>query len=172
SRLRYLAEDLGLIPEPEVRTALLEKLQEPTPGRCLAPGPRHGEQPGRVCLEDARRAAEDFVFVRTLPQGARDFLALFDLAALARRFALDYLDPGRPVLFWREGSEPVVTVFDAAQRPRLRFQADLTEGYRVRAGKEYPAAGLRVLGVWEPTATGGLREHSLGAENLVLPLQD
>jgi hypothetical protein len=171
SRLRYLADDLGLIPEPEIQAALLEKLRETPAGRRLPPGPRRSEQTGRVSLEDARQAADDFVFVRTLPQGVREFLALFDPEPLARRFNLDYLAPGRPVLFWREGPEPVVTVYDEANQPRLRFRAELTEGYRVRAGKEYPAAGLRVLRVWEPAADGGLREHPLDAEILLLQPQ-
>jgi hypothetical protein len=167
-RLRYLAEDLGLIPDPELRAALLERLRQPPAGRGLAPGPRSGgEVPGRVSLEDARRAAEDFIFVRTLPQGVREFLGLFDLTPLALRFGLDYLNPGQPVLFWREGPEPVVTIYDAAQRSRLRLQADLTKGYRLRAGKEYPAAGLRVLGVWE-LAAGGMQEHALEGEGIVL----
>jgi hypothetical protein len=166
-RLRYLAEDLGLIPEPGRRAALLERLREPPAGRRLAPGPRRdGERPGSISLEDARRVADDFVFLQTLRPSVAEFLGLFDIAALARRFALDYLAE-RP-LFWRDGPEPVVTIFDEAQRPRLRLQADLSEGYRVRAGTEYPAAGLRVLRAWEPAADGELREYAVEGENLML----
>jgi hypothetical protein len=153
-RLRYLADDLGLLPRPELRAVLREKLREAPTGQQLPPGPRHGSsRPGSVSLEDARQVADDFVFVRTLPQGVRDFLSLFDFAPLTRQTALDYLDPSRRLLIFREGPEPRITLYDAAGQLRLQLQADLSEGYRVRAGMEYPAAGLRIVRVWGPSGT-------------------
>jgi hypothetical protein len=152
-----------------VRAALQANLRQPPAGRSPRPGPRRdGDRPGSGSLEDARRVADDFVFVRTLPQSVRDFVALFDFAPLAGRFDLDYLESGRGVLIWREGPEPMVTTYDAAQRPRMQLQVELTEGYRVRAGKEYPAAGLRVLRAWEPAEDGELREYAVEEENLML----
>jgi hypothetical protein len=112
--------------------------------------------------------ADDFVFLRTLPQSVREFLDLFDFAPLRRRLGLDYLDPGRRLLVFRDGPEAEVTIFDTQNRPRLRLQADLSEGYRVRAGKEYPAAGLRVVRAWEPSGTE-IPLQTVGNENRALP---
>src|SRR5262249_6543977 len=62
-----------------------------------------------VSLADARRVAEDFVFLRTLPRGVSDFLEQFDVA-------LDWLAPGQSALIVRAacpeaGPEGILTIF-------------------------------------------------------------
>jgi len=85
------------------KTAATDPLREPVPGDLLFPytyaaRSRYWDggwaylcqlltalRQSDVSLEDARRVADDFVFLRTLPQSVRAFLDLFDFAALARR---------------------------------------------------------------------------------------
>jgi len=119
------------------------------PVRELAPMPRPV-----VSLADARRVAEDFVLVRTLPGGLAEFREQFDLTPLAAHDAGDVLHPGQTWLLVRvvaESAPPsgTLTVFDDAMRKRLEVEVNGDEGYATWTGKEYPAAGLRVLRVWD-----------------------
>jgi hypothetical protein len=131
-RLSLLARDLGL-PEADVarcREGLtfaglpLDQIGGPV-------------KPATVGLADARRAAPDFVFLHTLPGSVRALREQFDLSAWGALFE------GR-VLIARAPDGPGVLVYDAALRPRLELEADVSEGYLSRAGQEWPAGGLRV----------------------------
>lgn len=116
--------------------------------------------PGRpsTSLADARRVADDFVLLRTLPGVVADFLALFDFTPLAARFGLDFLNSSERLLIVPVDRPGVLAVFDGQVRRRLELQVDLTEGYETWGGVEAPAAGLRPLRAWTGSA-GTLAEH-------------
>jgi hypothetical protein len=95
-----------------------------------------GGRPGAVSLADARKAADDFVFLRTTAQTTRAFFELFDLEPIPGPLLI----VGRP-----SGGEIILTVYEAGtMRPRLELSADPREGYVCRGGVEYPRKGLRV----------------------------
>jgi hypothetical protein len=128
------------------------------PLRVIAPATR-----AVVSLADARRVADDFVFLRTLPGSVAAFLTQFDLAPLTARFGLDDLAPPSRMLIVRTvsrtaGPEGVLTIFDAALRRRLELALPGTEGQAT------PAKVLRVLRVWD--AMG--KEHDVTAEGILL----
>ncbi|MCI0460828.1 MAG: hypothetical protein L0Z62_28095 [Gemmataceae bacterium] len=107
-----------------------------------------------VQLADARKAADDFVILRTLPRAVKEFLRQYDLASLLPREALDFLTSGEPVLIVRglprPGGLPLLVVYDAQMRPRLELEVDGRQGYVSRGGVEYPRAGLRGVSAEAP----------------------
>jgi hypothetical protein len=124
-------------------------------------------RPGTVSLADARRAAADFVFLRTTPGSVRAFLSQFDFTPLARRFRVDDLFGGADLLIARSVAGSGLVIYDARLRPRLELEVATEGGYEVRAGQEYPVDGLRVTSVWEATAEGDLLQaHDLRKEAL------
>jgi hypothetical protein len=123
-----------------------------------------------VALTDARLAAPDFVFRRTTAAGVADLLAQYDFTPLAERFNLDYLFVRRRVVIARAPAGPGLLVYDEQFRPRLEVEPDLQHGYEGRARQEYPAAGLRVVRVWEETEDPAtLRPHDLRTSPILLP---
>lgn len=117
-----------------------------------------------VALSDARRVSDDFVILRTLPQSLEEIFATVDFGPLHVRMPF----PGRHdkllvVRLPRQKASAVLAVYDGACRLRLELVTDLTEGFCTRAGRELPAAGLRVLRAWDETGT-------LVAEDVRLPL--
>jgi hypothetical protein len=156
ARLRQLAREPGLLDEA-LHAACLERLQAREFARGL-PVNQIGEptRPGTVALTDARRAAPDFVFLRTVPGGVRALREQFDFTPLAGPFYLGWLTGGEPVLVARAPAGGRVRVYDAALRPRLELEVPATGGYVGRGRQEYPAEGLLAVRVWEE-AEGGLR---------------
>jgi len=152
-RLDWLARDMETrIPAEEMDNfrQQLHALHVPgLPARELAPMARPV-----VSLSDARRVAEDFVILRTLPGGLAEFRQQFDLTPLATQGGEDLLHPGQQWLLVRVTTEPAtptgtLTVYDAALRKRLELEVNGEEGYATWAGREYPTAGLRVRSVWD-----------------------
>jgi hypothetical protein len=145
-RLRSLAQEPELLADPAEAGALERQL----PGLQVAGLPLEsiaGAVRAVVSLADARRVAEDFVFLRTLPRGVSTFLEQFDLE-------LDWLAPWQSALIVRAaspgaGPEGILTIFDAQMRKRVEVEIDREQGYATRGGKEYPAGGLRVLRTWD-----------------------
>ena len=141
-RLHALARDLGiasndaafqrLLAAPEVHGLPLDAI-----GGAI--------RPGTVSLSDARRAAADFVFLRTTPSSARAFWAQYDFTPLARLIQLDELQGGADVLLARSTSGPGVVIYDAHLRPRLEVEVVTAGGFINRAGQEFPLGGLRVV---------------------------
>ncbi len=159
-RLHALARDVGLRPDgtvfPEVRGVPLDAIGG-------------AARPGIVSLADARRAAADFVFLRTTPSCARAFLAQFDFTPLTQRFRIaDVLD-GTDVLIACSTRGMGLVIYDAQLRPRVELEVSPAGGYESRAGQEYPAEGLRVMRVWEtPTDGDALQAHDLRNEPMRL----
>jgi hypothetical protein len=134
-RLLLLARDPDLLPASDLtrRCAALESL--PVAGLPVAEVAEVG-RPGAVSLADARKAADDFIFLRTTAQTAREFFELMDLRP-----------PDKPVLIVgkRSSGEIVLTVYEAGtMRPLTELSADAGDGYVCRGSVEYPRKGLRV----------------------------
>jgi hypothetical protein len=161
-RLDALAHDPEFALDTDEGAVLRQHLRDlPVPGIALgniAPATR-----AVVSLADARRMADDFVFLRTLPGSVAAFLTQFDLAPLTARFALDDLAPPSRMLIVRTvsptaGPEGVLTIFHAALRRRLELALPGMEGRATAAG------GLRVQRVWD--AMG--KEYDVTAEGILL----
>jgi hypothetical protein len=166
-RLRALAREPGLLTEAEF-TERLRRLREGA-GVVGLPLDAVGgsSRPGVVSLADARRAAPDFVFLRTMPGSVRALLERFDFGPLAERFDLHRLLGGERVLVAGDATGSGILVYDASMRPRLDLRVRAEDGFVRRAGREYPAGGLTAVCVWEETA-GDLRMHNLRAAPAVL----
>jgi hypothetical protein len=101
-----------------------------------------------VALADVRRVAEDFVIVRTIPGGLREFLSYFDSDALPER-------PGVVVMI-QSPRGPVLGFFDDDYQVVLEAQVDHSTGFVRRAGVELPVAGLRIVGPGQATVGQGI----------------
>lgn len=169
-RLDALAAD-GAFPLDEPEAARHQRALEALPVLGV-PVARVGRDPRPVVsLNDTRRVSEDFLLLRTLPRGVREFLRQWSFDDLGRRFDLRYLGDVGPLLLVRDEADadgPALAVYDAAMRKRQQLGVCGEGGYVARGGAEWPAAGLRVLRVWDLTAGGGLVEHDLRAEGVRL----
>ncbi|MSQ94339.1 MAG: hypothetical protein EXR98_07260 [Gemmataceae bacterium] len=105
-----------------------------------------------AALCDVRKVADDFVILRTLPQG---LLPVLDrLRPLQDRYRLAFLADGRCRLCVQalDGEKaPRLVIYDDRLRRRLELAVDASQGFMTRAGVELPRAGLHVLCVWEDT---------------------
>jgi hypothetical protein len=130
-------------------------------------------RPGAVSIADARKAADDFVFLRTTAQATRAFFDLFDFRPCLERLSLTWEAPLLIVGGTARGAsgEILLTIYEAGTlHKRLELSANTRDGYICRAGVEYPRQGLRVRRVWVEVG-GAWREHDLRAEQLfVRPL--
>jgi hypothetical protein len=154
-RLRFLSDNLcALLEDLDVRGLPLSAVQ------C--------EEGRIVSLADVRRAAADFLLLRTTRQSVADLLDQYDFAPLAGRFALDFLiRDNRCVIVpapCRPGApERTLIVYDGQLRPRLELGFRQEQGYLVRGAREWPRGGLQVLRLWK-----GEQAHDLRTEALVL----
>ena len=115
------------------------------------------ERPGVVALEDARRAADDFVFLYTTGRSRTDFARAARVthpSPLAQQFA-EWTRQERPTLIIRTAraaeaalGRPFLTAFDRDLRPRWRLGAQAASGksrrYDEAFGQEFLADGLFV----------------------------
>lgn len=151
----------GLLTEDE-RGKLTARLREPEFAEGLSldklGAPR---RPGTVALTDARLAAGDFVFRRTVPGAVRALRAAFDFSPLSR-WDLDWMTAGS-VLVTR-GPTGRMLLYDSAWQPRLEMTVPAQE-YRSRGGVELPANGLLVLRLW----TADARAHDFSTDPVPLP---
>ncbi len=154
--LESLAAELSLELPADLRECVLKDF-EIDPIRGL-PADRLAEplRPA-TSLADVRRVADDFVIVRTLPGGLRDFLACFDFHPVQARADLPFLREGqtpRVVAIVQLPRGPILAFLDDDYRCRLEVVADVRAGYVRRAGIELPAGGLlvRVAGTAEDIA--------------------
>ena len=77
-------------------------------------------RPGAVSLTDARRAAADFVLLRTTPGSVRALLEQVDLTKRIDQAGLELLKSGR-VLLARDATGKTLVVYDHDLRPRLKL---------------------------------------------------
>lgn len=126
-------------------------------------------RPGAVSLADARRASADFVFLRSTSSSLKALLAQFDFIPLVERFGLESLLQGAVMLIARAAGSNNLVIYDERLRPRIELEVAEEDGFRKRAGQEYPIRGLRVRRVWqEDTAIGDLQLYDLRNEALSL----
>jgi hypothetical protein len=175
------ARRLGLLAKEAARIALPMDLEEAEDalrrvevrGISLPPFKRP-TRPESVSLEDARKAADDFVFLRTTRRTAREFFAAFDFTSLAAEFALADVVSGQPVLIidgmLTGGTPGTLQVYDSQLRPRLELALLPERGYESRVDKEYPRDGLAVVRVWTVgDVKETLCEHNLRDAGRLLP---
>jgi hypothetical protein len=125
-------------------------------------------RPGVIALSDARRAAPDFVFLRTTSAMLRDLFEQYDFTRVKQRFRLDFLSQPRDLVLARAANGTSLILYDAALRPRLELEVDTRLGYQRRAGREYPVAGLKVLRIWQGIESGSLSERDMSQETVVV----
>ncbi len=141
-RLHALAREPGLLTDAE-RDDCLRRLKDGAETHGLSLDAVGGDaRPGTVSLTDARRAAADFVLLRTTPGSVRALLEQYDFTALAEKLDLDWLLKGGRVLLTRDAAGPRVLVYDGALRHRLVLLPRTASGYASRAGLEYLRGGL------------------------------
>jgi hypothetical protein len=171
-RLRALHAEPESAVEPDRWPRLLQALEDLPPGVRL-PLPFPPERPGSVSAYDSRKAADDFLFLRTLSGSVRTFFDLFDLGQLAGQVDTEYLQPGRRLLILAEPMPGLVAVYDAQGRKRLQLRTADEQGFRRRQGVELPVAGMEVVVSWDETPeTGELRERRWPAGALRLRLRE
>jgi len=162
-RLQELAGQWSLLTAGEEATCIQQQQRLNVPG--VEP-PVRGvrSHPGKVSLEDARRAANDFVLLRTTTRSVGEFLALFDFSRLDRSVKGDWFAPDRSLLILRREPERDgdgnLLILDAQFRQRLELRVDAGLGYESRGGIEYPVAGLQIIRCWQPAAGDELQEFS------------
>jgi hypothetical protein len=103
-----------------------------------------------VSLADARGVANDFVVLRTLPQGLEELFRALDFTPL--RAATPFPDPLEKSLLVRlqaEGAQTVLAWYDGKLRKRLEMSTDPSQGFFTRGGREMPVGGLRVTRIWD-----------------------
>jgi hypothetical protein len=174
-RLKYLAEELGLTTDRSEYEGLRNRLETELEVWGLpVEAVDSTALPGSVSLADARKAADDFVFLRNTDQSIADFDRLYFFGDLLGRFCLDDLNWSAPVLIVRascatNSAEKRLAIYDFRLRKRLELAYDPRPGYVSRGGVEYPVSPLRVLRVWEKAeGDGPLRDRDLSAEEVVL----
>lgn len=148
-RLKQLRR-LGLIDNDTFRDHLIAHVRGlPLAGQPVRAYSAHA-RPGVVALEDARQAAEDFVFLATTRQSLHEFLGHFDWQPLhkADPALLCWLQADRDVLLIREADQDqdraiVLAVYDGGMSHRATILADMASSV-FRQGTELPAEGLRL----------------------------
>ena len=150
-RLHALAKEPGLLTGAECDRCM-QRLQDGAEAHGLSLDAVGGDaRPGTVSLTDARRAAPDFVLLRTTLGSVRALLEQYDFTALADKIELDWLHNGGRVLVAREAGGPGVLVYDEELTPRLELIPQTNGGYVSRAGQEHLRDGF-VVKLKEKTA--------------------
>jgi hypothetical protein len=152
-RLRDMVREPNTLTELE-RDQCLSRLAEGTETRGLPLDAVGGDaRPGSVSLTDARKAAPDFVLLRTTPGSVRALLEHYDFPKLAEQMDLEWLLAGGRVLLARDAAGEALVVYDAHLRPRLELLPQTKSANTRRAAQEYPATGLVVNEMVEPFPT-------------------
>src|SRR5207237_6286289 len=133
-RVRYLADELGWL-GPGERDALLSQLQAMHVGGVPLPLTRGVARPGAVSLDDARKAAADFVFLRTTARSRRELGELFDFTAVEQQV-------GPWALLLRDDNPERLALYDPSGRKLVELRVCADRGYASRAGVEFPVSGL------------------------------
>jgi len=165
-RLHYLAMDLNLLAGQFHELHRESLLKNVGFSGIAIPAGKTPERPGVVSLQDALKVADDFLLLRTTRQTQQSFFDQFDFAALGDRSTLDFTNAGPRLLIVRDGSEDdataeIVTLYDERTQRRLELQVDLSLGYELRRGEEYPRAGLIGVRVWERRGDRGEFEEAV-----------
>ncbi len=140
------------------------------------------ERPAVVSLADARRAATDFVFLRTTRGSLAELLAHYDLRPLAAAApeTCAWLTSAQPKLLVEHAPQETprarstLRICDSAANPRLEIGFGQVPGtmarYRERGGVEL-VESLFVLRIREPLVGAQFKEHELGDRSIRLDLR-
>jgi hypothetical protein len=169
-RLRFLTRPLGLLTQ-QMCESHQRRLHDLQLNGLPADAVGNPLRPGVIALSDARRAAPDFVFLRTTTATIRDLFEQYDFAPLRDRFRLDFLSQPRNFMLARAPNGTSLILYDAALRRRMELEVDARSGYQRRAGYEYPVAGLRVLRIWEDVEYGPLVERDVREGMIAVPVR-
>jgi hypothetical protein len=144
---------LGLI-DDERRDVLIDRLRRmQIKGVAVSRVPGHGRS-GVVALEDAKKAAMDFIFTRTTTSSLKELWRQYDLTPL-RRVGPDvatWLDEAKHVLLIRvmrlvDGRpQTVLAAHDVSMTLRAEFSLGEAR-YLEHGGREFLEDGLKVLAV-------------------------
>ncbi|HEY1861262.1 MAG TPA: hypothetical protein VGG61_12955, partial [Gemmataceae bacterium] len=151
-RLDYLSLDLKRL-NAEAHQRLQTQLRD-LPVRGVALSSLHTpERLTPVSLADARKVAEDCLFLRNTRRTVSTFLEQYDCREAMQSLPLEFLSDGRRILMLpgcgaSEADRAALTVFDANLQPRLRLRVDASQGYKNWGVCEYPMPGLRVAHAW------------------------
>jgi hypothetical protein len=139
-----------------------------------------------VSLADARKVADDFVFISNTLSTLYQFCNLYDLRPLMMLANLYDPDPierylPRHATFWlrrtlilptaslENSQERMLAVYDSTSRKRAELALDPSQGFATPRGIELPVSPLRITRIWEAEAgTDQLRERDLSAEPILL----
>jgi hypothetical protein len=176
-RLRQLHDHCGLLRAAAEYNAHAERLQKLAVHGLGVGSVISSAIPGRVSVDDAARAAPDFLFLRTTRGSARDFVLRFDWSTLAQHVSLDFLAGRENVLIIRASGDARdrtgrIDVYDALLRLCLQLRVNQAGGYSARAGVEYPTDGLEALRAWSDRSECVLVEQTLAAGVQVPPRRD
>jgi hypothetical protein len=166
-RLEQSAQDPRLLPDRAEHETLRRALENDLKVTGL-PVSEVGASPraGSVSLADARKASEDFLFLRITSQSVDALFRLYSFGPLLQRFSLWDLEWGTPLLIVR--TPPAgLAIYDQRLHRRVELTFDPSLGYRSRGGVEYPVSPLRVSRVWEEEGDE-LRERDLSAAPVLL----
>jgi len=160
-RLRWLASDGGLL-NREMLGRLKEQIDAlPVAGRRVTQFMTE-PRPGVVCLEDAARAASDFIFVRTTRHSRHRIISDYDFSALAKAApqVFRWLCEDPDVLLIRELSPdgPMLVALDGQAKQRLTIHPanvlDDSSHYMEIGGREWIAGGLKLRFASETERSG------------------
>jgi hypothetical protein len=145
------------------------------------------QRPGVVGLDDALKAAPDFIFLRTTRRSLDELLSQYDDAPGRAPFPdlFEWLATSRHVLLLRRFEEPpgqpagsrrrqlLLTAYDHQMRPRLELacgDADDPQSLYVLVGaRELLRAGLHVTRIWnEDPPESGWQPRDVASEGLRL----
>jgi hypothetical protein len=155
ARLRFL-ERIRLLKSEELNR-LLESLDHLEILGIPISGLDKSSRPGVVSINDAARAAPDFVFLRTTKKSVIDFLKCFQFERLDSRVSFLQWPENAPRLIMRKfnlpGPDLRVSFYDSSMVERLQFVVDASQGFSLRAGMELPRAGLHLFRAWAEDGT-------------------
>jgi hypothetical protein len=135
-RLSILARRPGWLPDAGAIDRWRERLQTLIIDGMPLTNPGPPARPGVVSLHDALRTADDWVFLRTTDQTIRAFDEQYGSKAWTVSDWRLLVPDGPP-------DNPALGVYDLKLRKTMEFVVDMSHGYAIRGGMEFPAAGLK-----------------------------
>jgi hypothetical protein len=142
-RLRYLANDLGLL-TAAARDNLVNWIEEFKVDGLPITGLMPPTRPGVVSLQDAGKVTADFLVLRTTRSSLLAFLDAIDWDAELSDQALPATEISMIVRGFDKNPD-ALTILDDCYRSRARIEVDVSRGYSSRAGVDIPLGGVKIV---------------------------